>query len=107
MTGVNELTESGLRSTVVSAQGETMRLPSEPVALTPEQVEKLNRSLSVMRHDINNSLALIVAALDLIRRKPQSAEEMLAKLADQPTKITASLTKYSAEFEQTLGISRH
>jgi hypothetical protein len=83
-----------------------MGLPSQPVTLTVEQVSELNRNLSAMRHDINGSLSLIVAALELIRYKPQTAERMLATLADQPAKITASLSKFTTEFEQVLSITR-
>ncbi len=83
-----------------------MRLPSQPVTLTAEQIVELNRNLSAMRHDINGSLSLIVAALELIRYRPQTAERMMATLADQPPKITACLAKFSAEFEQAMGISR-
>ncbi len=83
-----------------------MPVPSEPVTLTPEQLGELNRQLSNMRHDINNYLSLIVAAMELIRCKPQIAERMLATLGEQPAKITDSLAKFSAQFERTLGITR-
>ena len=83
-----------------------MALPSQPVTLTVEQLAELNRKLSNARHDINNHLSLIVAAMELIRYKPQMAEKMLATLAEQPPKITAALTKFSNEFEQTFGITR-
>lgn len=59
-----------------------------------------------MRHDINNHLSLIVAAVELIRHKPQMAERMIATVAEQPSKIAESLSKFSADFERTFGISR-
>ena len=59
-----------------------------------------------MRHDINGSLALVVAALEMIRFKPQTAERMIATLAQQPPRIAEHLAKFSAEFERTLGITR-
>ncbi len=83
-----------------------MPVPSGPVTLTPEQLGELNRQLSNMRHDINNHLSLIVAAMELIRCKPQIADRMLATLGEQPAKITDSLSKFSAEFERTFGITR-
>ena len=83
-----------------------MRLPSQPVTLAVEQVDQLNKNLSAMRHDINGSLSLIVAALELIRHKPQTAERMMATLAEQPARITASLAKFTSEFEQALVINR-
>lgn len=59
-----------------------------------------------MRHDINGSLSLIVAAAEMIRLKPATAERMLATLAEQPSKITGLLAKFSSEFEQSMGITR-
>ena len=83
-----------------------MHLPSQPVTLTVEQIAELNRKLSTMRHDINNHLSLIVAAVELIHHKPQMAERMMATLSEQPAKITTAVTKFSAEFEHTMGITR-
>ena len=83
-----------------------MAAPSQPVTLTAEQLEELNRRLSNMRHDINNNLSLIVAAIELIRSRPQMAERMLTTMREQPPKIAAALNKFSADFEQTLGIRR-
>ena len=84
-----------------------MPLPSQPVTLTVEQLSELDRKLSAVRHDINTHLSLIIAASDLIRHKPQTTERMMATLVEQPSKIAAILTKFSAEFEQALSITRH
>jgi len=83
-----------------------MGLPSQPVTLTVEALGELNRQLANMRHDINNNLSLIVAAAELMRHKPVVAERMMGTLAEQPGKITAAMNKFSATFEQTLGITR-
>ena len=83
-----------------------MPLPNQPVTLTIEQLDELNRKLSNMRHDINNTLSLIIAATELIRYKPHMSERMMATLAEQPPKINAALAKFSSDFEQALGITR-
>jgi hypothetical protein len=83
-----------------------MPLPTNPVTLTVEQIGELNRKLSTMRHDINNQLSLIVAAVELIRHKPQLAERMMNTLVEQPPKIADALTRFSGEFERTLGVTR-
>ena len=83
-----------------------MRMPSQPVQFSVEQIEELNHKLSTLRHDINNQLSLIMAASELIRHKPQMAERMMATLIEQPPKITASMAKFSAEFENAFGITR-
>ena len=83
-----------------------MPLPSLPVTLTVEQIAELNRKLSSMRHDINNHLSLIIAAVELIRHKPDTADRMLATLVEQPPRIAETLAKFSAEFERALAITR-
>jgi hypothetical protein len=74
--------------------------------LTVAQLDELNRQLATMRHDINNNLSLIVAALELIRHKPQMMERMMTTLGEQPKKIGDALGKFSTEFESAFGITR-
>jgi hypothetical protein len=83
-----------------------MRMPSEPISLSVEEIQELNHKLAVLRHDINNNLSLIMAATELIRHKPQTVERMVVTLAEQPPKITAAIAKFSSEFEQRFGITR-
>jgi hypothetical protein len=83
-----------------------MTSPDQPPVLTSQQIAELNKHLSDMRHDINNHLSLMMAAVELIRRKPEAAERMAATLTEQPTKIGDSMKKFSAEFEKTFGIKR-
>jgi hypothetical protein len=83
-----------------------MGLPDKPVALTPEQIANLNRRLGMLRHNINNHLALIVAASELIRRKPENADRLVENILQQPERITAEMRAFSEEFESLLGIKR-
>jgi hypothetical protein len=83
-----------------------MELPSESVTLTPEQMKELAHHLSHMRHEINNQLSLIVAALELVRFKPEMRDRMLATMGQQPPKIMAEVMKFSDEFERIFGITR-
>ena len=83
-----------------------MPLPSQPVTLTAEQIAELSGKLSTMRHDINGQLSVIVAAMELIRHKPQTTERMMTTLAEQPAKIGDAMRKFSAEFERALNIAR-
>ncbi len=83
-----------------------MGLPNHPVSLTAEQIAELNRKLSGMRHDINNHLSLILAALELIRHKPEMTERLVATVAEQPPKITGAVTRFSGDFEAAFGITR-
>jgi hypothetical protein len=83
-----------------------MTLPNQPVTLTVEQIDELNRKLSHMRHDINNNLSLILAATELIRHKPQTLDRMIGTLMEQPPKVTEAIGRFSAEFERVFGITR-
>ena len=83
-----------------------MGMPQTPVTLTPEQVSELNEKLATTRHDINNNLSLIVAAVELMRRKPEIAPRMVDSISQQPDKIIAQMRAFSAEFEQALSITR-
>ena len=83
-----------------------MGLPQNAITLTPEQIAALNEKLSVTRHDINNHLSLILAAVELLRRKPEMAPKLLDSLSQQPDKIIAHMRGFSTEFEQTFGITK-
>jgi hypothetical protein len=47
-----------------------------------------------------------VAALELVKFKPEMQDRMLETMGQQPPKITAEVAKFSAEFERLLGITR-
>ncbi|MSU58932.1 MAG: hypothetical protein EXS35_12330 [Pedosphaera sp.] len=83
-----------------------MVLPENPVTLTAEQIAALNRELANMRHDINNNLSLVLAAVELIRAKPHMTERMTGTLIEQPPKITQAMQKFSAEFEKIFSLKR-
>jgi hypothetical protein len=83
-----------------------MALPTGPVTLSAEQVDELNAKLSTMRHDINNHLSLIVAAVELIKYNPEVATRMSQTLSEQPPKISEQLNQFSKEFDRLLGITR-
>lgn len=83
-----------------------MGLPDKPVTLSPEQLGELNKKLSMMRHNVNNHLALIVAASELIRRKPEMAARLIENIGQQPDRIIAEIRSFSDELEAAFGIKR-
>lgn len=80
--------------------------PDGPVTLDEDQILSLHQALRDMRHDVNGRLAVIVAAAELIRMRPETAEERLAQLMDQPHKVADSLAEFSRIFESRLGLKR-
>jgi len=83
-----------------------MQLPKEPVTLSVAQVQELNDKLSALRHDVNNDLSLMMAAVELIQRRPESAERMWPTLLEQPRKIADAVKQFSADIEAALKIIR-
>ena len=80
--------------------------PSGPVTLSEAQILKLHQSLREMRHDVNGRLAVIVAAAELMRLKPESMEERLKLLLEQPHKAADHISEFSQVFENTFGLTR-
>src|SRR5580765_6626208 len=78
---------------VLSRHHSCMVLPTEPVTLSVQQIEELNRKLSNLRHDINGDLALVVAAAELIKLNPDILQRMLSTLLEQPPKIREKLDR--------------
>jgi hypothetical protein len=81
-----------------------MNLPNQPVTLAVSQIDRLNQQLSTLRHDINNHLSLMLAAAEVIRRKPEAAERMSVTFEELPRKVTDAMLRFSAEFEKSLDI---
>ena len=52
-----------------------MSLPSEPVTLSVEQIGELKQKLSDLRHDVNNNISLMLSAVEMIRRRPETLRE--------------------------------
>jgi hypothetical protein len=82
-----------------------MGLPLHPITLTPAQVGELHQKLGDVRHNINNHLALIVAAVELIRRKPDLSPKFIESIGLQPEKVIQELKNFSQGFESQLGIT--
>jgi hypothetical protein len=83
-----------------------MNQPTRPVALSIEQISELNQKLANLRHDLNNSLSLIAATVELVRRRPTVPEQMWNTLAEQPRKIGESFSQFSRDLEAALHITR-
>jgi hypothetical protein len=83
-----------------------MPLPTEPVTLSTAQIGELNQKLADLRHDVNNYASLILASAELLRRRPETAERMMASLVEQPPKIITAVKQFSGDLEAALRITR-
>jgi hypothetical protein len=84
-----------------------MAFPTEPVTLSVGELQELNRKLSDMRHDINNHLSLMVAALELIRYRMKKGTVLeaweLVKVSNGASSIPPALVRdFEAKLIETL-----
>lgn len=79
-----------------------MSQPPESVTLSAEQVADLQQKLADMRHNVNNNLALMVAAVELIKRKPEMAARFADNLIEQPQRIVDEIKKFSVVMDSQL-----
>jgi hypothetical protein len=82
-----------------------MGLPEQSVTLTPAEIAEFNQKLGETRHNVNNYLALIIAASELIKRKPETTAKMVDNIAEQPERILKEMQAFTKEFERRLGIT--
>jgi hypothetical protein len=82
-----------------------MGLPEQSVTLTPAEIAEFNQKLGEARHNVNNYLALIIAASELIKRKPETTAKMVDSIAEQPERIVKELQGFTKEFEKRFGIT--
>ena len=75
---------------------------TQPVTLTPDQIKELQKKLSDLRHNVNNNLALVVASIELIKRKPEMIESLGENLSRQPDKIIQEIRFFSEYFDSVL-----
>jgi len=83
-----------------------MALPNESVTLSADQIREFSQRLADLRHDVNNNLSLITAAVELIKRRPEHAANMWVTLSEQPRKIIDSISQFSRDFEAALHITK-
>jgi len=83
-----------------------MSVPLQPVTLSAEQVAQLKQKLADLRHDINNNVALMLSAIEMMRRRPESFEKMLESMARQPGRINETVIQFSKALESALQITR-
>jgi len=83
-----------------------VKLPENPITLSVQQIDELNRSLSRVRHDIANHLTIVITAAELASQSPEKSKEHLSLLLGQPPRITDAVKNFTAVFEQALGITR-
>ncbi len=77
--------------------------PPPTLTLTLAQVEELRRHLGELRHDVNNALAQITAATEIIQTKPDLSPRMTRIIIEQPKRIVDEMQRFAREFDAVFG----
>ena len=77
--------------------------PPTTLTLTRAQVGELRRHLGELRHDVNNALAQITAATEIIQTKPNLSPRMTGIIIEQPKRILDEMQRFAQEFETVFG----
>jgi len=81
-----------------------MASSKKAVMLSPRKVSEIERKLADLRHDVNNNLTLIVAAAEIIRHRPEQAEQFWESLMQKPMKVADQVSQFSRDLEKALRI---
>jgi hypothetical protein len=73
--------------------------------LTPAEIAEIHQRLSSFCHNVNNHLSLIMAATDLMRRKPEATERALEAMRVPPEEIARELRCFRSDLEKILGLN--
>jgi hypothetical protein len=80
--------------------------PSGPVTLSPEQVAFFHGRLMNMERDIHEHLRPLLDLSRLARSAPDQLKTRSAEFSEQPPRISALMTEFGNDFDQTFGIVR-
>ncbi len=79
-----------------------MNFSDGPIHLDPEHLKNLGKLIADCRHNVNNSLAMIISALELVQFKPEATEKMIHTAMTHSKQITGEFETFAAEFERVL-----
>ena len=84
-----------------------MSLTNQTLNLTPERIGDIEKKLAIMRHNVNNSLAILVATAEIMGRKPEAALRFADSFSEQPQKIVEEIRKFSEALQSSLGMNKN
>ena len=77
---------------------------SDPTsALTPQEVEELQKKFSEIKHSINNALAVMMALSEMSQRRPDYAEKLATTVLAKAPQIVSSLQEFNNALKEKGG----
>jgi hypothetical protein len=79
----------------------------EPVELTAEEIQVIYQHLRMLRHAVNNHVAVIMAMAELSQRHPGQGEKFCQMCLEKGPQIVNALRRFSDSMEAALHIERN
>ena len=76
---------------------------SEPTNITHEELARLQRRFSEIKHSINNALAVMMALSEMSQRRPDYSEKLAATVLNKAPQIVSSLQEFTQALNEIAG----
>jgi hypothetical protein len=80
--------------------------PSGPVTLSDDQVSSFQGRLMAMQRDVHDHLDPLLELSRVARSHPEQLQSRAGEFSQQPPRISALMTEFANDFDQTFGIVR-
>lgn len=81
-------------------------MPSGPVTLAPDRIQQFHGRLEDLQRDVHEQLTPLLELSRIARSTPDQLQARAGEFAQQPPKISALMTEFGNDFDQTFGIVR-
>ena len=72
--------------------------------LSPEELAKLQKKFSEIKHSINNALAVMMALSEMSQRRPDYAEKLATTVLSKTPQIVTSLQEFTQALNEKAGV---
>ena len=72
--------------------------------LSPEELAKLRKKFSEIKHSINNALAVMMALSEMSQRRPDYAEKLAATVLNKAPQIVSGLQEFTQALNEKAGV---
>jgi hypothetical protein len=72
--------------------------------LSPEELAKLQKKFSEIKHSINNALAVMMALSEMSQRRPDYAEKLAATVLNKAPQIVSGLQEFAQALNEKAGV---
>jgi hypothetical protein len=72
--------------------------------LSPEELAKLQKKFSEIKHSINNALAVMMALSEMSQRRPDYAEKLAKTVLNKAPQIVSGLQEFTQALNEKAGV---